>query len=84
MPANQNTLPLLTRIRGEYQEMPGLNLTFRQACRLWQLEPTTCESLLKQLVADGFLVYSPAHGYALARTGFPRGGSPRTRQISAA
>ena len=63
--------------------MPGLNLTFRQACRLWQLEPTTCESLLKQLVADGFLVYSPAHGYSLATAAFPRGGSPR-RQISAA
>jgi hypothetical protein len=33
---------LVARIRGEYREMPGLRLTFAQACRLWQLDAPTC------------------------------------------
>ena len=46
---------LVARVRGEYHEMPGLRLTFRQACRLWQIDEATCELLLEQLVRDGFL-----------------------------
>lgn len=48
--------PLLTRIRGEYLEMPGLRLTPSQASRLWQLDRATCEAALARLVEDGFLV----------------------------
>ena len=48
--------PLVTRIRGEYAEMPGLRLTFDQACRLWQLDARTCEVVLHVLIAEGFLV----------------------------
>jgi hypothetical protein len=47
---------LIARIRGEYREMPGLHLTFRQACRLWQLDAAECEGMLESLVAEGFLV----------------------------
>ena len=47
--------PLVVRIRGEYREMPGLRLTFAQACRLWQVDAATCETVLHTLVADGFL-----------------------------
>ena len=47
---------LLTRIRAEYREMPGLCLTFAQACRLWQLDAATCERVLHALVAEHFLV----------------------------
>jgi len=46
---------LVARVRGEYCEMPGLRLTFAQACRLWQVETSTCERLLEQLVREGFL-----------------------------
>jgi hypothetical protein len=46
---------LVARIRGEYREMPGLRLTFAQACRLWQVDPPTCEMLLEQLVRETFL-----------------------------
>jgi DNA-binding IclR family transcriptional regulator len=46
---------LLARIRGEYREMPGLRLTFVQACRLWQMDAPTCQTLLEQLVREGFL-----------------------------
>jgi hypothetical protein len=48
--------PLVARIRGEYSEMPGLRLTFVQACRLWQVEASTCEMLLEQLVRETFLL----------------------------
>ena len=46
---------LATRIRGEYQEMPGLKLTLPQACRLWQLDANTCEAVLRRLVDERFL-----------------------------
>jgi DNA-binding IclR family transcriptional regulator len=46
---------LLDRIRMEYTEMPDLRLTVRQARRLWNLEPATCDDLLDVLVREGFL-----------------------------
>jgi len=46
---------LLSRIRGEYLEMPGLRLTFAQACRLWDMEATTCRAVLEELTAERFL-----------------------------
>jgi hypothetical protein len=46
---------LACRIRGEYREMPGLRLTFAQACRLWQVDAPTCEMVLEQLVKEAFL-----------------------------
>ena len=46
---------LVARIRGEYCEMPGLQLTLDQACRLWQVDVATCEMVLGQLVRDHFL-----------------------------
>ena len=48
--------PILARIRAEYREMPGLRLTFAQACRLWQLDAATCEGVLQSLLAQNFLV----------------------------
>lgn len=52
MPADER---LLARIRGEFGEMPGLRLSLAQACRLWQLDATTCLALLDELVAEGYL-----------------------------
>ena len=46
---------LLARIRGEYREMPGLQLTFKQACRLWQLDAAECEGVLDALMKEQFL-----------------------------
>jgi hypothetical protein len=45
----------MTRVRGEYQEMPGLRLTFAQACRLWQMDPLLCDAVLNTLVREQFL-----------------------------
>ncbi len=47
--------PLADRVRGEFFEMPGLRLTCEQACRLWQLNVSTCERLLDHLVREGSL-----------------------------
>jgi hypothetical protein len=46
---------LCTRIIGEYLEMPGLNVTVRQACRLWNIDMPRCAHLLETLLASGFL-----------------------------
>ncbi len=47
---------LLVRIRAEYREMPGLQLTLSQACRLWQIDAALCETVLQTLVERGFLI----------------------------
>jgi len=46
---------LLMRIRMEYVEMPGLQLTGGQARRLWNLDQSTCEDILATLVEEQFL-----------------------------
>ena len=47
---------LVERVRAEYVEMPGLCLTFRQAQRLWGLDDTECDKVLRALVEAGFLL----------------------------
>ena len=37
---------LCARIRAEFDEMPGLNLTLLQAARLFDVEPARCERVL--------------------------------------
>lgn len=49
---------LLNRARGDYEEMPGLQLTLRQASRFWNLDPDLTGALLTRLVDAGFLVRS--------------------------
>ena len=59
---------LAARVRGEYSEMPGLQLTVTQACRLWQIDTLTCEMLLEQLVREDFLCKTGKGAYAAATT----------------
>jgi len=56
----------LSRVRGEYMEMPGLSLTARQAQRLWGLDPKVCEAVLAALVQSGFLRRTAHGGYVRA------------------
>ena len=77
---------LIARIRGEYREMPGLLLTFAQACRLWYVDAPTCATVLEQLVREGFLhrtadgayialsstARQPAKAHLRERVPFPR------------
>jgi hypothetical protein len=75
---------LAVRIRGEYCEMPGLRLTVAQGCRLWQLDASTCEALLEQLVREAFLYKTPNGAYiALSLTAAPQLKAPLVRQQSA-
>ena len=46
----------MSRIKGEYVEMPGLWLTADQAARLWALDRRRCEELLFALVEQRFLI----------------------------
>lgn len=52
---------ILSRIRGEYLEMPGLRLKREQAQRLWGLDESTCVQVLELLVDSTFL-YRTADG----------------------
>ena len=54
---------LVRRIRAEYQEMPGLQLSSAQARRLWSLDPETCMSVLEALLADHFLACTSSGNY---------------------
>ncbi len=54
---------MLTRICGEYLEMPGLCLTPVQAQRLWAVDEERCAILLKVLVDVGFLKCTPDGKY---------------------
>jgi hypothetical protein len=54
-PAIDAVDPLLIRIKAEFTEMPGLQLTPWQAQRLWGLEQQQCDRALAALVADAFL-----------------------------
>lgn len=46
---------LAQRVRAEYLEMPGLNLTRDQARCLWAVDGPLCDRLLAHLVETGFL-----------------------------
>ena len=46
---------LVDRIRGEFNEMPGLQLTPAQAARLWGMEVAACRSVVDVLVEASFL-----------------------------
>lgn len=55
---------LLTRIQGEYLEMPGLRLTLAQAQRLFGVEQMLCKAMLDALVEAKFLCVKPDSAYA--------------------
>ncbi len=46
---------LTMRIQAEYDEMPGLCLTARQARRLWGIDRELCALGLNALLEQGFL-----------------------------
>jgi hypothetical protein len=59
---------LVARVRGEYFEMPGLRVTLAQACRLWQVDVSTSETLFEYLLRVGFLCKTDSGFYIAAGT----------------
>ena len=55
------------RIRGEFNEMPGLQLTIAQASRLWGMDQAACQRVIDALVEAAFLRWTPAG--TVVRTG---------------
>jgi hypothetical protein len=46
---------IVDRVRSEFLEMPGLELTMPQAVRLWNLGLDDCRGVVDSLVDAGFL-----------------------------
>jgi hypothetical protein len=71
----------LQRICAEYLEMPGLQLTVRQAQRLWGLDEDTCARALECLVESRFLIRTGRNLYARLTDGSI--GAPTLRMAKA-
>lgn len=71
-PASHSTATLVSRIRSEYGEMPGLKLTVAQAQRLWDLDRELCDSLMADLVMSGFLARTRDGAYVRRDRSFVR------------
>jgi hypothetical protein len=56
----------LKLIQSEYFEMPGLHLSKRQAQRLWNLDPRSCDVIFEALEASHFLKRTPTDSYVRA------------------
>ena len=73
----------LTRLRAEYLEMPGLQLTRGQVQRLCGLERAVCERVLDTLVDMRFLYLrqtAPMRGYGLSAPSDPMTDSLRRQR----
>jgi hypothetical protein len=66
--ANVVDARLLQRVRSEYAEMPGLQLTVQQASRLWNTDLSTSTAILDALVELRFLRMSGSR-YLIADSG---------------
>lgn len=50
---------IVRRVRAEFVEMPGLKLTVNQAARLWGLDRSACEAVIRTLTASAFIRRTP-------------------------
>jgi hypothetical protein len=62
---------LMSRVRGEYAEMPGLRLTLPQAQRLFGLESAACAVIFENLTRDNFLCRGRDGRFCVARSFVP-------------
>lgn len=59
---------MVSRVRGEFDEMPCLRVTSDQARVLFGLSPRTSDWILSRLTQEGFLVQTPEGQYARRST----------------
>ena len=64
---NMSFAIVVDRVRSEFLEMPGMELTMAQAIRLWNLGADDCRHVLDSLVDAGFLRWTPRR--TVIRTG---------------
>ena len=55
---------LVRRIRGEFEEMPGLSLTSAQASKLFGMSPDVCADILANLIEEGMLSLNSDQRYS--------------------
>jgi hypothetical protein len=72
---------LVNRVRSEFVEMPGLELTFQQAMRLWHLGPDDCGGIIKALVNVGFLRWTPRATVMWTGRDMEDGGDPMPTSV---
>ena len=60
---------VLSRIRAEFLEMPGMRLTIHQVRRLCGIEQSLCQMVLDALVDETFLCVKPDGSYARTTDG---------------
>jgi hypothetical protein len=72
---------VVDRVRAEFVEMPGLELTLAQAVRLWTLGVDDCRHVIDSLVDVGFLKWTARR--TVVRTGLdlPLGRENHTADI---
>jgi hypothetical protein len=72
---------VVDRVRAEFVEMPGLELTLAQAVRLWTLGVDDCRHVIDALVDVGFLKWTARR--TIVRTGLdlPIGQESQTADI---
>jgi hypothetical protein len=51
---------VVSRVKSEFNEMPGLRLTISQAMRLWGMSRPQCEQVIDVLVREAFLKLTPS------------------------
>jgi hypothetical protein len=68
---------VVRRVRGEFLEMPGLRLTPQQARRLWRLDETACNEVLRALVAAEFLAMTRDGAFVRHDISSPHEGTKR-------
>ena len=64
--AEATLLKLAQRIREEFEETPGLQVTAAEGARFWALDPETCARVLADLLHSGFLVHARGGRYRRA------------------
>jgi len=63
---NEDFGSLVERVRGEFNEMPGMQLTDAQAAKLLGVEPAACRGVVDLLVGADFLRRTPSGRIARA------------------
>ena len=58
---------LAVRVQGEFQEMPGLRLTVRQAARLFSVAPDVADAVLRELRCASVLARSDDGAFFIDR-----------------